>query len=123
MINILPINDLKEHIESSICECNPSVEFENGEMIIIHNSYDGRELLEDLSTEQLALLNATSHNLDNTIFENTQLFVSGYNKGDLSISDLKIMLQQAETEDEFEVAVSIRDAINTIQKQKQRNNW
>ena len=116
MINILPINDLKEHIESSICECNPSVEFENGEMIIIHNSYDGRELLEDLSIEQLALLNATSHNLDNTIFENTQLFVSGYNKGDLSISDLKIMLQQAETENEFDVAISIRDAINTIEK-------
>ena len=119
MINILPENDLKEHVESSICDCNPSVEFENGEMIIIHNSYDGRELLEDLSTEQLALLNATSYNLDNTIFENTQLFVSGYNKGDLTMDDLKEMLRESESEDEFEVAISVRDAINLIQKHKQ----
>ena len=87
-------------------------------MIIIHNSYDGRELLEDLSTEQLAMLNATSYKLDNTIFENTQLFVSGYNKGDLSLNDLKETLRQSEYEDEFEVAISVRDAINIIQKHK-----
>src|SRR5690606_36083857 len=118
MINILPVNDLKEHIESSICECNPRVEFdENGEMIIIHNSYDGREWIEDLSTEQLALLNATSHNLDNTIYENTQLFIVGFNKGELSLEDLLEMLKQAESEEEFEVAISLRDAINAI-----RNN-
>jgi hypothetical protein len=43
MINILPINDLKEHIEESTCECHPSLIIENGEMIFIHNSYDGRE--------------------------------------------------------------------------------
>lgn len=48
MINILPINDLQEHTENSTCECNPKIEFENGEMIIIHNSYDGREHKEEL---------------------------------------------------------------------------
>src|SRR5690606_23600417 len=117
MINIIPENDLKEHIESSTCECNPRVEFENGEMIIIHNSYDGREWMEDLSTEQLALLNATSHNLDNTVYENTQLFIVGFNKGELSLEDLSEMLKQAESEEEFEVAISLRDAINAI-----RNN-
>lgn len=48
--NILPMNDLKEHIEESICECGPSVEIlENGDMMIIHNSYDGREILEQLN--------------------------------------------------------------------------
>ena|SRR5690606_23827798 len=114
MINIIPVNDLKEHIENSTCGCNPKVEFENGEMIIIHNSYDGRELREDLSTEQLALLNATSCNLDNTIYENTQLFIAGFNKGELNLEDLSEMLKQAEREEEFEVAASLRDAINAI---------
>ena len=114
MINILPVNDLKEHIESSICECNPRVEFENGEMIIIHNSYDGREWMEDLSKEQLALLNATSHDLDNTIFENTQLFIVGFNKGELNMEDLLEMLKQAENEEEYEVAISLKNAINAI---------
>lgn len=46
MINVLPINDLMEHIEDSTCKCNPKVVFENGEMIVIHNSYDKRELVE-----------------------------------------------------------------------------
>lgn len=48
MYNILPINDLKEHIEDSTCECKPKIIFENGEMIIVHNSYDGREFVEKL---------------------------------------------------------------------------
>ena len=45
-IHILPINDIKEHEETTTCECCPSVAFENGEMIIIHNSFDKRELNE-----------------------------------------------------------------------------
>lgn len=46
MINILPRNDLKPHEETTVCECIPKVVFENGEMIIIHNSFDGREAVE-----------------------------------------------------------------------------
>lgn len=49
-IHIVPINDLKEHEETSTCECCPRVEFENGEMIIIHNSFDGREKYEEVKT-------------------------------------------------------------------------
>lgn len=48
MINIVPVNDLKEHTEDNYCECNPNVIFENEEMIVIHNSYDGREHVERL---------------------------------------------------------------------------
>jgi len=48
MINILPINDIKPHTEDSTCECNPDVIFENGEMIVVHNSFDGRERKEEL---------------------------------------------------------------------------
>lgn len=46
--HIYPLNDLKEHdTESTICECNPNTEIlENGDILIIHNSYDGREGLE-----------------------------------------------------------------------------
>lgn len=48
--HILPIDDLKEHEEESTCECCPSVEIvDGGDMLIIHNSYDGREILEQLN--------------------------------------------------------------------------
>lgn len=49
MIIIVPTNDIKEHDEeSTICECNPTIEFTNGEMLIIHNAFDGRELEEQI---------------------------------------------------------------------------
>ena len=42
--HILPINDIKEHEEESTCECYPCVKIvDGGDMIIIHNAYDGRE--------------------------------------------------------------------------------
>lgn len=45
--HITPLNDLKPHMESSICECSPAVEtMQNGDLLIIHNSYDGREMRE-----------------------------------------------------------------------------
>lgn len=44
MVTVVPVNDVIEHdAESTTCECCPRVEFENGEMIIIHNAIDGRE--------------------------------------------------------------------------------
>lgn len=43
IINIVPENDLDVHVEDSTCECRPKVIFENGEMIIVHNAFDGRE--------------------------------------------------------------------------------
>lgn len=46
MIHILPINDLQEHEEETTCKCEPRVIFENGEMIVVHNSFDGREAVE-----------------------------------------------------------------------------
>ena len=47
MINVTPTNDLKEHIDDTTCWCNPEVILENNEMIVIHNSMDGREYLEE----------------------------------------------------------------------------
>lgn len=46
ILHVLPVNDLEEHIDSSICKCEPKVLNENGNLIIVHNSYDGREGLE-----------------------------------------------------------------------------
>ncbi len=43
-LHILPINDLKEHEESSTCDCTPELIIENGEMILVHNAYDNREI-------------------------------------------------------------------------------
>ena len=51
MFNILPLNDIESHTEDSTCKCNPKVIFENGEMIVVHNSYDGREYKEQLIAE------------------------------------------------------------------------
>ncbi len=47
--HILPINDIKEHDENSMCPCHPRVEIlNNGNVLIIHNSFDGREYVEIL---------------------------------------------------------------------------
>lgn len=48
----IPLNDLKEHEESTTCECNPRIEFvENGNILVFHNSFDGRELIEEIKSE------------------------------------------------------------------------
>ena len=46
--HVIPTKDLEEHEELSTCKCNPKVEIleESGAVLIIHNSFDGRELVE-----------------------------------------------------------------------------
>lgn len=46
VFHVLPINDTKEHRESYVCHCLPEVKHESGNMIIVHNSFDGREGVE-----------------------------------------------------------------------------
>lgn len=51
--HVIPENDSRPHIEKSTCECVPEMREmkETGDMLIIHNSFDGREiseLLDDL---------------------------------------------------------------------------
>jgi hypothetical protein len=44
---VLPVEDIMPHDEfETTCPCEPKVEFINGEMLITHNSFDGRELSE-----------------------------------------------------------------------------
>lgn len=46
--HVEPANDLKAHvIKGTNCHCKPRVDVQpNGAKIVIHNSYDGRELYE-----------------------------------------------------------------------------
>lgn len=40
MINVMPVNDLYEHIESTLCPCKPTIELrKDHKEIIIHNSF------------------------------------------------------------------------------------
>ena len=41
--HVLPIDDLQSHEESKDCACEPRIE----DNIIVHNSYDGREIIEE----------------------------------------------------------------------------
>jgi len=46
-IHVTPRNDMKKHIDSRDCWCHPSLkERENKAIIVIHQSMDGRELIE-----------------------------------------------------------------------------
>lgn len=47
-IHVMPINDLKEHEQSSCCPCRPRIE-EKGHLIV-HRSWDRREHDEQAAT-------------------------------------------------------------------------
>lgn len=44
--HVMPIGDEREHRESYVCHCLPEIKYEGGNMIIVHNSFDGREGIE-----------------------------------------------------------------------------
>ena len=44
MIQIYPVYDSEEHnLEDTTCKCNPEIIFDEPEIIVVHNSFDGRE--------------------------------------------------------------------------------
>ena len=43
--HVIPVDDTYSHEESAGCDCEPRIG-ENG-CIIVHNSYDGREIIEE----------------------------------------------------------------------------
>ncbi len=50
-VHVLPVDDLREHVETAQCWCNPKCSkvetFAGGwGYVIVHNSADGRELAE-----------------------------------------------------------------------------
>lgn len=44
--HVIPNNDARPHEQTTTCECGPKVEHIAGNMVIIHNSFDGREGIE-----------------------------------------------------------------------------
>lgn len=52
--HIVPTKDLIAHKDDgSPCDCCPMVEFlENGDTLVIHNAWDGREILEELDRDK-----------------------------------------------------------------------
>lgn len=42
-IHVVPINDTKEHDESMACHCRPEIQPQEGNYVIVHNAFDGRE--------------------------------------------------------------------------------
>lgn len=44
--HILPINDIKEHVESFDCWCDPVIKNDLPPYVVVHNSADRRELFE-----------------------------------------------------------------------------
>jgi hypothetical protein len=45
-IHVLPVNDLRGHLESDTCWCRPRREEEGASAIIVHNAMDQRETYE-----------------------------------------------------------------------------
>jgi len=52
--HITPVNDLKEHLtDGDTCHCDPITKVDDNGIYIIHNSYDGREVKEQLIQDLL----------------------------------------------------------------------
>ena len=47
-VDVMPVNDLREHIPGTHCPCKPTIEIVGANLVIIHNSWDGRELIEQI---------------------------------------------------------------------------
>lgn len=45
-VHVIPVNDLKEHEDSSTCECQPRVDIVEGGMVVVHHAWDNREIVE-----------------------------------------------------------------------------
>ena len=55
MIHVIPLDDMYEHVFNSQCPCGIRIENYNNQDVIIHSSFDGRELF-----EQADILTSTS---------------------------------------------------------------
>ena len=48
--HILPENDSGTHEELTTCHCQPKVVIEDNNIFVVHNSFDGRELVEEFNS-------------------------------------------------------------------------
>lgn len=46
-IHVYPVNDLQEHVLVGVdCPCDPDVEVIGATLLIVHNAFDHREIIE-----------------------------------------------------------------------------
>lgn len=63
IVHIIPVDDLEPHTAEIVlppignpfceCKCRPSYIFEEENMVVVHNSFDGREIVEELIKEAM----------------------------------------------------------------------
>jgi hypothetical protein len=52
--HIFPINDLREHVlVGPDCPCEPEIKVDGASLIVVHNAYDHREIVE----QAIAIMN------------------------------------------------------------------
>lgn len=49
--HIVPENDLYPHFTERTCPCCPEIQEHDDRQLVIHNSYDGREIIEKIEGE------------------------------------------------------------------------
>jgi len=48
-LHVFPVNDLRPHADSGYdCECQPSVKLEGDSVLVVHNAFDGRDIIEEI---------------------------------------------------------------------------
>jgi hypothetical protein len=45
-LDVIPLDDLWPHIDGAKCPCDPTVEVIGASLLVIHNSFDHREIVE-----------------------------------------------------------------------------
>ena len=52
-IHVLPVDDIKSHEENTKCHCNPKLEVIGANLLIVHNAFDHREIIEEIEAESM----------------------------------------------------------------------
>lgn len=45
-VEVVPLDDLRQHVSDENCECLPEFKASNGAPMLVHNAFDGREFSE-----------------------------------------------------------------------------
>lgn len=96
MINVYPLYEEELHEMSNTCNCRPSVQFENGSMIVVHN-----EIVKALP-------------FDEAVKENTESLFEIWTSGGATKEEIKDLMKTAIEDEEYEVAICIKEVLKRI---------
>lgn len=46
-VHVIPLQDIEEHKRESSCKCQPTIEVYGSNLLVVHNSFDMREIVEE----------------------------------------------------------------------------